>query len=150
MFRKIIRLIRKNAIIKASLLLSLITCLIKIAGYIEKLLLAYYWGTSYEADAYNAVFALIISIFVFFREIVEPGFLNNFLKVKHNNGEKESWNVFFTVFWCIFPAGIIVSLCLLLFPDAMTRITLPGFSDERFVLAAGLLRIAAPACVFLI
>jgi len=150
MFRKLIRLLRENAIIKASLLLSLITCLIKIAGYIEKLLLAYYWGTSYEADAYNAVFALIFSIFVFFREIVEPGFLNNFLKVKHNIGEKESWNVFFTVFWCIFPAGVIVSLCLFLFPEAITRITLPGFSDERFTLAAGLLQIAAPACVFLI
>ena len=150
MIRKFMLLLKENAIIKASLLLSLITCLVKIAGYIEKLLLAYYWGTSYEADAYNAVFALVISIFVFFREIVEPGFLNNFLKIKHNTGEKESWNVFFTVFWCIFPVGLIVSLCLFLFPEAITRITLPGFSGERFMLAAKLLQVASPACVFLI
>ena len=150
MLRKFIRLLKENAIIKASLLLSLITCLVKIAGYVEKMLLAYYWGTSSKADAYNAIFALIFSIFVFFREIVEPGFLNNFLKVKHNTGEKESWNVFFTVFWCIFPAGLIVSLCLFLFPEAITRITLPGFSNERFVLAAKLLQIASPACIFLI
>ena len=148
--QKLIQIFKENAIIKASLLLSAITCFIKIAGYAEKMLLAYYWGTSYEADAYNAVFALIISIFVFFREIIEPGFLNNFLKVRHNIGEKESWSVFFTVFWCIFPAGVIVSLCLFLFPEAVTRITLPGFSDERFKLAAGLLRIAAPTCIFLI
>jgi murein biosynthesis integral membrane protein MurJ len=150
MIKKFIRLLTENAIIRASLLLSAITCIVKIAGYIEKMLLAYYWGTSYEADAYNAVFALVISIFVFFREIVEPGFLNNFLKVKNNTGEKKSWNVFFTVFWCIFPAGVVVSLCLFLFPEAVTRMTLPGFSDERFTLAAGLLKVAAPTCVFLI
>jgi murein biosynthesis integral membrane protein MurJ len=149
-FRKIIRLLKENAIIRASLLLSAITCLVKLAGYAEKMLLAYCWGTGYEADAYNAVFALVISIFVFFREIVEPGFLNSFLKVRNNTGEKESWNVFFTVLWCILPAGIIVSLCLFLFPDAVTRISLPGFSGERFALAARLVRIAAPACVFLI
>jgi murein biosynthesis integral membrane protein MurJ len=150
MFRNFVRLLKENTIIKASLLLSVITCLVKIAGYLEKVLLAYYWGTSYDADAYNAVFALIISIFVFFREIVEPGFLNNFLKVKHETGKKESWNVFFTVFWCIFPAGIIVSHCLFLFPEAITRITLPGFSDERFALTTRLLQITSPACVFLI
>jgi len=148
--RKQILLLKENAIIKASALVSLITVFVKIAGYIEKALIAYYWGTTSKADAYNAVFALIFSVFVFFREIVEPGFLNNFLKVKHNTGEKESWNVFFTVFWCIFPAGIIVSLCLFLFSDAITHIVLPGFSDERFMLASKLLRIASPACVFLI
>jgi murein biosynthesis integral membrane protein MurJ len=150
MFKNFVRLLKENAIIKASLLLSVITCLVKIAGYLEKMLLAYYWGTGYEADAYNAVFALIISIFVFFREIVEPGFLNNFLKVRHNTGKKESWSVFFTVFWCLFPAGVIVSLCLFLFPEAVTRITLPGFENERFTLAARLLQMASPACIFLI
>jgi murein biosynthesis integral membrane protein MurJ len=150
MFRKLIRLLKENAIIKASLLLSAMTCLIKIAGYAEKMLLAYYWGTSYEADAYNAVFAFVLSIFVFFREIVEPGFLNNFLKVKHNISEKESWNVFFTVFWCILHAGVTVSLCLFLFPEVVTRIILPGFADERFTVATELVRMSAPACVFLV
>ncbi len=150
MIQKVVQLLRENVIIRASLALSGITCLVKVAGYIEKMLLAYYWGTSYAADAYNAVFAFIISIFVFFREMVEPGFLNNFLKIKHHHGEEEAWCVFFTVLWFILPAGIIISLGIFLFPDIVTHIVLPGFSGDRFALSSGLMKISSIACLFLI
>jgi murein biosynthesis integral membrane protein MurJ len=150
MLRKIICLIQENLIVRASLVISGITMLVKIAGYAEKMLLAYYWGTGYEADAYNAVFAFIFSIFVFFREIIEPGFLHTFLKVKHASGEKKSWHVFFSVFWIIFPAGTVVLLCLFLFPDQVVHGVLPGFSGARFELTSGLIRYASFACIFMI
>jgi murein biosynthesis integral membrane protein MurJ len=150
MLKNIVRQIRENPIIRASLLLSAITILVKVAGYVEKILLARYWGTSYEADAYNAVFAFIFSLFVFFREIIEPGFLNTFLKARHEYGEKNAWSVFFSVFWPLSLAGILVSLALFLFPDQVLHGILPGFSGERFELTSSMLRYAAPACVFMI
>jgi murein biosynthesis integral membrane protein MurJ len=150
MFKKITRIVRENLIVRASLLLSAITVLVKLAGYVEKMLLAYFWGTGYEADAYNAVFAFIFSLFVFFREIIEPGFLNTFLKARYEDGEKNAWRVFFSVFWPLFLAGIFVSLILFLFPNQVILAVLPGFSGKRFALTSGLLRSAAPACVFMI
>jgi murein biosynthesis integral membrane protein MurJ len=150
MLKKIIRFVQGNLIVRASLLLSAITVLVKIAGYVEKILLAWYWGTSYEADAYNAVFAFIFSLFVFFREIIEPGFLNTFLKARHESGEKNAWHVFFSVFWPLFLAGMLVSLVLFLFPDQVVHVVLPGFSGERFELTSGLLRSASFACIFMI
>jgi murein biosynthesis integral membrane protein MurJ len=150
MLKKAIRLVRENRIVRASLLLSAITVLVKLAGYVEKMLLAYYWGTSYEADAYNAVFAFIFSLFVFFREIMEPGFLRTFLNARRESGEKASWHVFFSVFWPLFLAGILVSLALFLFPDQVVHGILPGFGGERFELTSGLIRKASWACVFLI
>jgi murein biosynthesis integral membrane protein MurJ len=150
MLKKIIRLVQGNLIVRASLLLSAITILVKLAGYVEKILLARYWGTSYEADAYNAVFAFIFSLFVFFREIIEPGFLNTFLKARQASGEKNAWHVFFSVFWPLFLAGMLVALTLFLFPDQVVHGILPGFGGERFALTSGLLRKASFACMFLI
>jgi murein biosynthesis integral membrane protein MurJ len=150
MLKKITHLVRENLIVRASMLLSAITVLVKLAGYAEKMLLAYFWGTGYEADAYNAVFAFIFSFFVFFREIIEPGFMNTFLKARHISGEKNAWRVFFSVFWPLFLVGILVSLALFLFPDQVVHAVLPGFRGERFELASGLLRNAVPACVFMI
>jgi murein biosynthesis integral membrane protein MurJ len=150
MRKKIIRRLKDNVIVWASFMLSAVTCLVKLTGYVEKVLLARHWGTGYEADAYNAVFAFIFSIFVFFREIVEPGFLAGFLNVKRESGEKESWRVFFSIFWCLIPAGMILSLFLFLWPNTVTHIVLPGFSGECFTLTADLMKSASSACVFLI
>ncbi|MCC8197365.1 MAG: hypothetical protein LIP06_02000 [Tannerellaceae bacterium] len=54
-----------SGIIRSSLLISFITVFIKIAGYFEKLIIAYNWGTDESADIYNAVFAFIMSLFIF-------------------------------------------------------------------------------------
>jgi murein biosynthesis integral membrane protein MurJ len=150
MIKKMIQLFNNNEIIKASLVLSLITCLIKLTGYIEKVLLAYFWGTGYEADAYNAIFTFIISILVFFREIIEPGFLNVFLKTKHESGEKDAWKVFFSIFWCIFPIALLISFTLFCYPNFVTYLVLPGFSGERLSLSGDLMKAASLACVFII
>jgi len=122
----------------------------KVAGYIEKVLLAFYFGTSYEADSYNAVFTFIISILVFFREIIEPAFLNVFLKAKHDSGEKEAWKVFFTIFWCVFPLAVCISFLLFNYSAFITHLVLPGFSGERLSLSENLMKLASFACVFVI
>lgn len=147
---KITDLLKENKILTASLALSVITCLVKLAGYAEKLLLAYYWGTGVEADVYNAVFAFVISVFIFFREIVEPGFMNTFLQVKHDKGEKDAWNVFYTVAVCLFPIGLLISLGLFWGAAPVTHLILPGFSGDRFALTVKLMQISSFAYVFLI
>lgn len=147
---KIVDLLKQNKIVTASLTLAVITCFVKLAGYAEKVLLAYYWGTGIDADAYNAVFAFIMSVFIFFREIVEPGFMNTFLQVRLDESEKASAQVFSTEARCLFPVGLVISLVIFLSAPSVTYLILPGFSGERFVLTAELMRISSFACVFLI
>lgn len=150
MINKIIRLFRNNEIVKDSLLLSLFTCLIKIAGYFEKVLLAYFWGTSYEADTYNAVFTIIISIFIFFREIIEPGFLNTFLETGYKFEKNEAWKVFYSTFWCMMPLAVLIACVLFFYPAFVTHLILPGFSNERFALSSEMIKNVSFACIFLV
>lgn len=147
---KICKLLKDSQIVSASLVLSFITCLVKLVGYAEKMMIANYWGTGMEADAYNAVFAFIMSVFIFFREIVEPGFMNVFLQVKHEEGERKAWNVFYTLGYCLFPIGLVISLVLFGGSDPVSHLILPGFLGEQLAFTARLMRLSSLACVFLI
>lgn len=84
----------QNNILKSSAGLLTITLLVKVLGYVEKLVLANYYGTSYQVDIYTVVLTIVLSIFYFFRETVEPGFLNVFLDARSKGNFKSSWGTF--------------------------------------------------------
>src|ERR1035437_1375163 len=83
----LIKKIRGNNILRSSAGLLLVTLLVKVLGYVEKLILAYFYGTSSQVDVYTTVLTIVLAIFYFFREIVEPGFLNTFLFARNNGNE---------------------------------------------------------------
>ncbi len=127
----------------------IITLSVKVLGYAEKLILAKYFGTSYLVDAYTVALALLLSLFFFFREIVEPGFLNIFMDIRSKGDESGSWNLFNEGLRLIFLVTFVICLGSFFFPGALTTIFAPGFEGERFHLSERLIRIMAPACIFL-
>jgi putative peptidoglycan lipid II flippase len=147
MFNQIKNLISNN-ILKSSAGILLITILVKVLGYAEKLLLARYFGTSYQVDVYTVVLTIVLSIFFFFREIIEPGYLNVFLDCRKNK-EGESWMLFNGMFRLVFVMTLIISVVAVLFPVVFSNIFAPGFEGKKFELANVLIRIAVPAGIFL-
>jgi murein biosynthesis integral membrane protein MurJ len=127
----------------------MITLLVKVFGYAEKWVLAYYFGTSNKVDVYILVLSIVLSIFFFFREIIEPGFLNVFMETRSTGKETISWDIFNKAFRLIFFITLIFSVTSVLFPDLLSGIFAPGFKDERSALSNMLIRIAIPACIFL-
>lgn len=136
-------------IIKSSAGILLITILVKVLGYAEKLILAKYYGTSYQVDAYTLVLTIVLSIFFFFREIIEPGFLNIFLDCKSNNNEQEAWGIFNKLFRWILYVTFALSVVAFFSPQGISSIFAPGFEGERLSLTYQLIRIAIPAGIFL-
>ena len=148
MFNLIYKL-RNNSIIRSSLGLLIITMVVKLIGYAEKLILAYYYGTSYKVDVYTLVITLVLSLFILFREIIEPGFLNVFLEARNNGDEKTAWGLFNKIARIIFFVTLIISVIIILFPDKVISIFAPGFVGAKFELSVNLIQIAIPACIFL-
>lgn len=147
MLKQIKKLVSNN-ILKSSAGILVITLLVKVFGYAEKLLLAKYFGTSYQVDVYTVVLTIVLSIFFFFREIIEPGYLNVFLDCKTNK-ESESWMLFNGMFRLVLVITLIISVVAILFPVVFSDIFAPGFEGEKFELANVLIRIAIPAGIFL-
>jgi putative peptidoglycan lipid II flippase len=138
-----------NSILKSSFGILFITVLVKALGYTEKLILANYFGTSYQVDAYTLVLTIVLSIFFFFREIIEPGFLNVFLDCRSNDKEKQAWGIFNTIFRWILYATLAICVLAILYPQGFSSIFAPGFESERLSLTNNLIRIAIPAGIFL-
>jgi putative peptidoglycan lipid II flippase len=141
--------IRQNPILKSSIGLLLISLVIKIFGYVEKIILAYYFGTSYQVDAYTVVLTVILTVFFFFREIIEPGFLNVFLKARNKSDEKGAWDLFNQGIRFIVLLTLTITIIVILFPGNIVHLFAPGFENDKFRLSAELIQIAIPACIFL-
>ncbi|WP_025742484.1 murein biosynthesis integral membrane protein MurJ [Aquimarina pacifica] len=140
----------KNEVLRSSIGLLIITFLVKALGYVEKLILAKYYGTGYEVDVYTVVITLVLSFFYFFREIIEPGFLRVFLTAKEKEpDDKEAWDIFNFGLRIILFVTVVVSTMAIIFPDYFVSIFAPGFSDEKFDLTSELIKIGIPAAIFL-
>lgn len=145
----LIRKVRRSDVLKSSAGLLMITLLVKVLGYVEKLVLAYFYGTSYQVDAYTTVLAIVLAVFYFFREIVEPGFLNTFLIARDNGNEKAGWNLFNKGIRIILLITFFISVLAIIFPDKVVNVFAPGFRGEKLSLCMQLIQIAIPAIIFL-
>jgi murein biosynthesis integral membrane protein MurJ len=141
--------LKNYPIIRSSIVLIIITLLVKILGYSEKLLLAYYWGTGIEVDTYTLVTTIILAIFFLFREIIEPGYLIVFLKLRTEKGEQAAWHLFKSISLIITLLTITLTVLIIVFPNDVINFFAPGFSVGNNNMASRLIKIAGSACIFL-
>lgn len=138
-----------NPILQSSIVLMLITVFVKLLGYGEKLVLAYYLGTGSEVDIYNLVVTILLGIFFLFREIIEPGFLKVYQEIDNLDKTKSKGFLNFA-----FIVLIVLSSCLcfvfLMYPVSIASFFAPGFTNPSIKLAAKLIQLSGPAIIFLV
>jgi len=140
--------LRLGAIIQATTIVTGITLIVKGLGFVEKLLLAYFFGTGAQVDAYLVAYSIAFSAFIVLREVVNPAFLPTFLRTRKAS-EGEGWRLFSvtgTVLLLFLGAGTIVGMLL---AEPLISLTAPGFSGAQKDLAVRLTRLAMPALLFL-
>ena len=142
-------MIRLDHISKSSIVLGCVTIGTKGIGYLEKIILAYYFGTTLKVDVYNVILLAITNIFIFFREIVEPGYLNLFLKKKNANDDEGAWKLFNTYFSYILLASGLITIGAMMFPESIIKLYSPGLSEENKEITRIFVLIAMPSCIFL-
>lgn len=110
--------------------ITLILVGIKILGFIEKQLLAYYFGTGYQVDAYFVGFSLMIFFWDFLRGLMAPSYLPTLIEYRAKLGEEKSWEFsssVFNVMVIIFAS--LIGIGLLLTSQLIYGIV-PGFVNE--------------------
>jgi putative peptidoglycan lipid II flippase len=141
--------IKSNPILRSSIAIGFVTGCAKLLGYAEKLVLAYFFGTDYRIDVYNVVITVITAIFIFSREIIEPGFLNAFMSAIGLKDERSAWGIFNRYSRYIILITVLLSLIVSIYPGAVISLFAPGFTNGKRQLAVRLIQIAFPACIFL-
>ena len=127
--------------------LSSVAVFTKIFGFTEKLVIANFFGTADVADVYFAATGVLLSVVWLVRELVYPTLLPVFAGGL-SKGLSVSARLFRKVF--LTTTGLLVGIAVVLavFGGTIVSLLLPGFSDAKRQMTAGLLRTLAPAVLF--
>ncbi len=128
-------------IAKATSGITLILVGIKVLGFIEKQVLAYYFGTGYQVDAYFVGFTLMIFFWDFLRGLMAPSYLPTLIEYRLKVGEEKSWEFTSSVLnlmSLVFALSIGIAL---VFTARLVALVAPGFEGARLHMAIGLTRL---------
>lgn len=120
----------------------------KILGFVREMVVAAYFGTSMEADAYQIATAIPMIIFDAFATAVALTFVPLYTDILTNKGEKEAGEFTRNL------AGVMTYLMLglviisLLTTPLLVSVVAPGFFGEKRELAIQLSRILLPVIIF--
>ena len=128
--------------------LSTITVFTKIFGFVEKTVIAHFFGTTDMADVYFASTGIILSIIWIVRELMYPSLLPVFAD-SLSKQIPVSGSLFRKVFFSAAIFLIAAAMILIFFPSLVTGTLVPGFAESKRYLTADLLRLLAPATIFL-
>ncbi|HFD39463.1 MAG TPA: murein biosynthesis integral membrane protein MurJ [Anaerolineae bacterium] len=133
-------------IIQATTLVTAIALVVKGLGFAEKVLLAYFFGTGIQVDAYLVAYSLPFSAYIVLREVVKPAFLPTFLRQAE---ARDAWRLFSNVgtLLCLL-LGLATAAAILL-AEPLISLAAPGFGGEQRLLAVRLTRLVMPALLLL-
>jgi len=133
------RILRWQTVSESAIILTIITFLSKIIGYLRTVLVAYYFGTSAQVDAF--VVAMLIPSLVF--GIVAGGLQTVIIPVYTEEKQKNLQKAKLFVNQIFFINVIVLalfSLLMFLFPAVFVKIVAYGFKGERLSQAAYFMR----------
>lgn len=118
-------------------------------GFLEKPLLAKYFGTTWTADAYTVAYDIVLRIWLIFEKVINPSFLPVFIRSLREEGEERAWRFTNTVASLML---ITLTACAILGIAAaspLVRVWSPHASPEEVRLTAQLTRLMLCGLVFL-
>jgi len=137
-----------KSILRATTMVTAIILVVKGLGFVEKLLLAYFFGTGIEVDAYLVAYNLPFSAFVVLREVVRAAFVPTIMRT-WRAAEQDGWRLFSIVGTVLLILLGITTVAAVLVAPSLVSLMAPGFSGAQRVLAIRLTRLVMPALFLL-
>ncbi|MFH1597743.1 MAG: murein biosynthesis integral membrane protein MurJ [Patescibacteria group bacterium] len=132
-------LTRKNLIVKSVGLLAILALVKAVFGLGKDLVIARYFGATWQADVILAVLSVVMVLFWTLGSALESAFIPEYLKKSVINKDKarlKSTSFFMTVLIIT----SIVTIALILLAPLYVKLLFPGFNQEAIDLATNLLR----------
>lgn len=140
-------MIKLPNIVKAVGIVTLITAIGKILGFLRESIIAAYFGTSREADVFFVASLLPTILFTALGTAIQAGLIPIYVKEKEKSIKRagNTISVLGTIFILI---SVALSLLAFLFAKPIVTIIAPGFSSAELVLAEHLTKIMVPSIIF--
>ena len=136
-------------IVKGALIISLFTLIGRSMGVVQRLVMARYFGTDMEADAYTLAFgSIVFTIALFPQQLLAP-FLPLFAERREKEGDAAAWRLAGSVGTLLVAALILVSATGMLLAPALAGWASSFTSAATTQLAGRLVRVMMPAAFFI-
>ncbi len=137
-----------SRIVRATVGLALLGVVVRGLGFVEKLVLAYFFGTSIEVDAYLVAYSLPFSAYIVLRDVIEPAFLPTFLRTQRDSPQDARRLFWAAGTWLVLLLGVATAAGIAAAAPLISAAA-PGFSGPQREMAIRLTRLAMPALLFL-
>ena len=126
-----------------------LTLLVKVAGFVEKQVHAYYFGTSDEMDAFYVAQSYPMMFFFILSAVVGPTILPMFIRRTSQGDRKGAWGQVFT--WAIALTILLGCVCLFSLTrlDSIVVLLAPGFEKPLQLECSRMLLWMLPSVAFL-
>ncbi len=135
-------------LVSSILCISTITVCGKAFGFLEKVVIAHFYGTTESADVYFAVMGICWSIVFFLKELTNPSLLPVFSQTLSGDRLVPD-GLFRRAFLTVLSVLCVLTVLMFLGSNWIIKFLLPGFSISQQATAAGLLGALSPGMVCL-
>jgi murein biosynthesis integral membrane protein MurJ len=137
-----------KSILRATTMVTVIILVVKGLGFVEKLLLAYFFGTGIEVDAYLVAYSLPFGVFVVLREVVRASLVPTLMRT-WRAAERDGWRLFSIVGTVLLVLLGVATVAGILAAPSLVSLMAPGFSGAQRVMTIRLTRLVMPALLLL-
>ena len=142
----------KGSAVKATFLVMVATALSRILGYVREVVVAAYYGTGYEIDAYRVAIQLPNLFRLIVGDVVlAAAFIPIFSAYLARNKEKDAWQIASKILTLTAVVLTLLTLFGIIFAGPLIALLAPGFQAKpsTYLLSIELTRIMFPALVFM-
>lgn len=140
----------KNNIVKNFSIVFIIAILAKFIAFFTELIITFYLGTTYKADAFNMINGIHQVIYPMLSVGIWTVFLPEYNKQIIKKGVVYSDNLANKTLNIFIIFTLLLTIILIIFSDIIVSLIAPGFNSETQKLTSTLVKISAPQYIFIV
>lgn len=135
---------------KTTLMLTMVIFLSKAFGFVRESIIAAYFGTGMEADAYTAAYGTYYVPILLFGSCISSTLIPLYVDLRSNRGLKEADRLASNTLNLFAAFGLIIAAFMFIFASPILSLLYHGFDVEKHALTVELMRIMLPGLGFAI
>lgn len=136
--------------VRTTLAVTLLILISKAGGFIREMIMAYYFGTGLQNDAYVAAYGLFNIPVLLFSSCITSTLIPMYVEARHSKGVRTANRFASNVMNLFAVFALVLGVLGVALASPLVHLVYPGFEPEKIQLTAHLSRIMFPSLIFFV
>ena len=139
---------KNKSVLATTIVVSTLTLCFKLLGFVKQAVIAYYFGTTFETDAYNLAFTFVGTLTSAIVRAVSLSMVTIYTHTLVQKGKEEASKLICACLEVLLPLAPVVLLFTYMLTPFIAKMLAPGYIAEQSLVLMHYLRICYPFFVF--